>query len=105
MKIDYKPYTPSYRHRIVLKGEKITKRKSNRDQLILFNKRKLIKGVTNLRGRNNLGKITTFTKGGGNKRRIRLIDYNRAIGNYATSEVISIENNPFSTASLALLKI
>jgi ribosomal protein L2 len=101
----YKPVTPSLRHRIVLKGEKIGNRLSKIDNTIKFNKRKLIKGTVNKRGRNNLGRITCYTKGGGNKRKRRQIDHNRIVGEYSRAEVISIENNPYSTASIALLKI
>lgn len=101
----YKPITPSLRHRVVLKGEKIGERLSSIDNTIRFNKRKLIKGVVNKRGRNNLGRITCYTKGGGNKRKLRNIDHKRIIGEYSKAEVISIENNPYSTASIALLKI
>ena len=101
----YKPTTPSLRHRIVLKGEKVVSRDSAIDNTSKYNKRKLIKGTVNKRGRNNLGRITCYTKGGGNKRKRRTIDYNREIGEYSRSEVISIENNPYGTASIALLKI
>jgi ribosomal protein L2 len=75
--INYKPVTPSRRHRIALKGEKNTPKISLLDPQIKFNKRKLIHGSPNIRGRNNQGRITTFTKGGGNQRRRRLIDHNR----------------------------
>jgi large subunit ribosomal protein L2 len=58
-----------------------------------------IKGLTNLAGRNNTGRITVFHKGGGHKKRYRIINFNRT----KTSKgiICSIEYDPNRTAYIA----
>lgn len=53
-------------------------------------------------GRNNTGHITVRGRGGGHKRRIRLIDYAR--NDSGPQEVLRIEYDPGRTAHIALLK-
>jgi len=53
-------------------------------------------------GRNNTGRITVRHKGGGNKRKYRIIDFKRA-QKEAGSTVLSIEYDPNRTAYIALL--
>ncbi len=54
-------------------------------------------------GRNNTGEVTSWQKGGGNKRQYRIIDFNRdKIGIPAT--VSTIEYDPNRSARIALLK-
>ncbi|ODV95843.1 hypothetical protein PACTADRAFT_40395 [Pachysolen tannophilus NRRL Y-2460] len=53
-------------------------------------------------GRNNSGRITVRHRGGGHKRRIRLLDYERKIPGKQT--VVRIEYDPNRTAHIALLK-
>lgn len=53
-------------------------------------------------GRNNTGHITVRGRGGGHKRRIRLIDYSRE--DSGPQEVLRIEYDPGRTAHIALLK-
>ncbi|KAH8927513.1 ribosomal protein L2 [Atractiella rhizophila] len=53
-------------------------------------------------GRNNTGKNVTRGRGGGHKRRIRLVDFFRREG--GVQEVLRIEYDPGRTAHIALLK-
>ncbi|KAG7824453.1 hypothetical protein KL909_002451 [Ogataea angusta] len=53
-------------------------------------------------GRNNTGRIVVRHRGGGHKRRIRLIDYTRQAGGPQT--VVRIEYDPNRTAHIALIK-
>ncbi len=54
-------------------------------------------------GRNNTGEVTSWLRGGGNKRQYRIIDFNRnKIGIPAT--VATIEYDPNRSARIALLK-
>lgn len=62
----------------------------------------LIEGISKSGGRNNQGRITSRFRGGGHKRRYRVIDFKRSkIGVPAT--VAEIEYDPNRTARLALL--
>ena len=60
-----------------------------------------IKGLKNQAGRNNLGKITSFNKGGGHKQNYRVIDFMR----YSSSVeiVLSIEYDPNRTSYIAAI--
>lgn len=62
----------------------------------------LTKGKKSTGGRNNLGRITTRFRGGGNKRRFREIDFKRCKDGIAAN-VKSIEYDPNRTANIALL--
>lgn len=53
-------------------------------------------------GRNNTGRITIRHRGGGHKRRIRIIDWNRQEAGSQT--VLRLEHDPGRTAWIALLK-
>jgi len=53
-------------------------------------------------GRNNTGKITVRGRGGGHKRRIRILDHSR--NEAGPQEVVRIEYDPNRTAHIALLK-
>lgn len=57
---------------------------------------------TRINGRNNLGRITVRHRGGGHKRRIRLVDFKRLKDNIP-AVVERIEYDPNRTADLALL--
>lgn len=58
-----------------------------------------IKGCKNSSGRNNLGVITSFHKGGGHKQSYRFIDF--TLQNNFTGIVMSIEYDPNRTANIA----
>lgn len=94
MKLKYKkPITSSLRHTVLLYSD-FTEKNFRLKNLIIKKKRKS--------GRNNQGKITCFTKGGGHKRLIRLI-ININFILYGIVE--SIEYDPNRNASVARLFI
>ena len=89
----YKSYTPGTRHRALSAFTEITKAKPEKS-LIRKNHRK--------KGRNNRGVITIRHRGGGHKRRYRLIDFNRSkYGIHGT--VTTIEYDPNRNARIALI--
>ena len=89
----YKPYTPSSREKTGLDFSTLTKTKPEKS-LLVSNHR--------ARGRNNKGKITIRHKGGGHKRRYRLIDFKRNKFNIP-GQVVSIEYDPNRNANIALI--
>ena len=65
--------------------------------------KKLTEGLTKSGGRNNSGHITAWKRGGGHKRRYRMVDFKRTkVGIEATVE--RIEYDPNRTAFIALIK-
>lgn len=58
-----------------------------------------IKGMINLAGRNNTGRITVYHKGGGHKRRYREINFNRIKNSVGI--ICSIEYDPNRNANIA----
>ncbi len=54
-------------------------------------------------GRNNQGKITVHGRGGGHKRRYRLIDFRRNLDDVAAT-VVGIEYDPNRSCHIALLR-
>lgn len=58
-----------------------------------------IKGLVNLAGRNNSGKITVWHKGGGHKQKYRKINFNRK--NNSIGIVCSLEYDPNRNANIA----
>ena len=88
-----KPVTPSQRFRIVNGFDAITTDKPEKS-LLTTKKR--------TGGRNNHGKMTSKYRGGGHKRRYRIIDFKRDKFD-VTAEVKSIEYDPNRTANIALL--
>jgi large subunit ribosomal protein L2 len=64
--------------------------------------KKLLQGLTKSGGRNNNGRITSRFRGGGHKRRYRIIDFKRSkIG--VPAQVAEIEYDPNRSARIALL--
>lgn len=59
-----------------------------------------IKGLKNTSGRNNLGRITSYHKGGGHKQKYRKIDFKREI---TSGIVMKIEYDPNRTANIAAI--
>jgi len=89
----YNPYTPSRRNMTGSDFAEITK--STPEKSLLVSLRKTA-------GRNNQGKITVRHRGGGNRKKYRLIDFKRnKVGVPAT--VIGIEYDPNRTANIALI--
>jgi large subunit ribosomal protein L2 len=89
----YKPYTDSTRNRSVIDFSELSKIKPEKSLLISNHRSK---------GRNNQGRITIRHKGGGHKRRYRLIDFKRNKYNIE-GRVISIEYDPNRNANIALI--
>ena len=89
----YKPMTAGTRQRSVLTSEEITK--STPEKSLTVTKKK-----TN--GRNNQGKITVRHRGGGVKRKYRLIDFKRRKDGI-TAIVTAIEYDPNRSANIALI--
>ena len=77
-----KPTTPSKRHLVQIVRSDLLKVKPIRSKTLGLNK----KG-----GRNHHGKITSFHRGGGHKRRFRLIDFRRLS---SEAEVLGYEYDP-----------
>ncbi len=62
----------------------------------------LTEGLTKSGGRNNTGRITSWHRGGGHKRRYRLVDFKRRQTGVAVVE--RLEYDPNRTAFIALIK-
>jgi len=89
----YKSYTPGTRHRALSAFTEITKNKPEKS-LIQKNHRS--------KGRNNRGVITIRHRGGGHKRRYRIIDFNR--DKFGIQGIVAaIEYDPNRNARLALI--
>lgn len=89
----YKPYTPSTRNRNVLDFSILSKIKPEKSLTISNHRSK---------GRNNQGRITVRHRGGGHKRRYRLIDFKRNKYNIS-GKVMSIEYDPNRNTNIALI--
>ena len=79
-----KPITPAQRFRVVNGFDAVTTQKPEKS---------LLAPVKSTGGRNNNGKMTVRHRGGGHKRRYRIIDFKRDKFDI-TSEVLSIEYDP-----------
>ena len=88
-----KPDTPSQRYMSVSTFEELTTNKPYR---------KLTKPIKKTGGRNNLGRITSRRRGGGHKRRYRIIDFKRDKFDLK-GEVLSIEYDPNRSPRIALV--
>ena len=90
----YKPTTSSRRGMSVLTFEEITAKKPERSLLVSLKKHS---------GRNSYGRITVRHKGGGVRRKYRLIDFKRNTTD-AEATVVSIEYDPNRSANIALIQ-
>jgi large subunit ribosomal protein L2 len=88
-----KPNTPATRYYSISTFEEITKTEPEKS---------LTRPLKKSGGRNNLGRITSRHRGGGHKRKYRVIDFKR--GKEGTAEVISIEYDPNRTSRIALVR-
>lgn len=89
----YRAYSPGTRFRSTLYFNDLTKKKPQRN---------LTKGKKYFAGRNNRGIITLRGRGGGHKRKYRIIDFQRKLIP-SKSTVASIEYDPNRNARIALL--
>tara|TARA_B100001113_G_scaffold213512_1_gene175136 strand:+ start:626 stop:1459 length:834 start_codon:yes stop_codon:yes gene_type:complete len=89
-----KPDTPSRRYMSISTFDEITKKTPERS---------LTRPLKKTGGRNNLGRITSRRRGGGHKRRYRLIDFKRNKFNMI-GEVIAIEYDPNRSSRIALIQ-
>ena len=88
-----KPITPGQRFRIVNEYSEVTASKPEKS---------LLKPMKKSGGRNNQGRMTMRYKGGGHKRRYRVIDFKRDKYD-VVGEVTSIEYDPNRSAFIALI--
>jgi len=89
----YKPTSPARRQMSVSTFEEITTDQPEKSLLAPLTKRA---------GRNHQGKITTRHRGGGHKRKYRIIDFKRNKDGIA-GKVATIEYDPNRTANIALI--
>lgn len=89
----FKPTTPSRRHMTVVSREGLSK---------VAPEKSLLTNLKKNAGRNAQGKITVRHKGGGVKRKYRIIDFKRDKDGIAAT-VATIEYDPNRTANIALL--
>ncbi len=90
----YKPTSPSRRNMTGSSFEEVTRSRPEKSLLTDLRKRA---------GRNNTGRITVRHRGGGHKRRYRIIDFQRNKVDCG-AEVIAIEYDPNRSARIALLQ-
>ena len=89
----YNPYTPSRRNMTGSDFSEITKTTPEKSLVVSLNKNS---------GRNNQGKITVRHRGGGSRRKYRIIDFKRKKDDIHAT-VLGIEYDPNRTANIALI--
>ena len=89
----YTPYTPSRRNMTGLDFPDVTKSTPEKSLVVSLKKNA---------GRNNQGKITVRHRGGGSRRKYRIIDFKRKKDGIPAT-VVGIEYDPNRTANIALL--
>jgi large subunit ribosomal protein L2 len=90
----FKPYTPGTRHSVRPNFKELEGLKTP--------EKKLVVKLHSAQGRNNKGRVTIRHRGGGHKRRYRIIDFKR--NNYNTrGKVIGIQYDPNRNARIALI--
>ena len=90
----YRPYTPSRRFMTTSDFAEITTSKPEKS---------LLETQTRSGGRNNRGRITSRFRGGGHKRRYRVIDFRRRDKEGVPAKVATVEYDPNRSARIALL--
>jgi len=89
----YKPTSPGKRHHVSTKNPDLSTKGPERS---------LLASLSQSGGRNNYGRITSRHRGGGHKRKYRIIDFKRNKVGIA-AKVVSIEYDPNRSANIALL--
>ncbi|UCC95429.1 MAG: 50S ribosomal protein L2 [Candidatus Omnitrophota bacterium] len=90
----FKPVTASSRFRVISDFSEITKNKPEKSLIVALKKSG---------GRNNYGRITIRRRGGGHKRRYRIIDFKRDKFDIE-GKVIAIEYDPNRSARICLVE-
>lgn len=90
----YRPITPSNRYKLLPDFEEITASSPEKS---------LCRPLKKSGGRNNNGRITCRHRGGGHKRKYRLIDFKRSRRDEAAN-VLTIEYDPNRSARIALIE-
>ena len=91
---NYKPTTPSRRNMSVPTFEELSKVEPEKSLLVSLSKNS---------GRNSYGRITVRHRGGGNRKKYRIIDFKRDKTNLPAS-VLSVEYDPNRSAYIALVQ-
>ncbi|PIR96449.1 MAG: 50S ribosomal protein L2 [Candidatus Doudnabacteria bacterium CG10_big_fil_rev_8_21_14_0_10_42_18] len=91
----YKPTSPGRRIQSVTDYSVLSKKVKTPKGLIVYKSRRA--------GRNNSGKITVRHKGGGARKRVRLIDFSRVDKKGVPANVQTIEYDPTRTAFISLI--
>ena len=89
----YRPYTPSRRHMTGSDFAEVTRQEPEKS---------LCTSLKKNAGRNNQGKITVRHRGGGSRRKYRIIDFKRNKDGIPAT-VIGIEYDPNRSANIALI--
>jgi large subunit ribosomal protein L2 len=90
----FNPVTPGRRGLVLVNRAELWKGKPVK---------KLTEGLTGKGGRNNTGRITARRRGGGHKRRYRLVDFKRRKFD-VPAKVVRLEHDPNRTAFIALIE-
>ena len=88
-----KPVTPGQRFKLAVTFEALTASRPEKS---------LLAPIKRTGGRNDTGKMTMRNRGGGHKRRYRIIDFKR--NRYEVAEVLTIEYDPNRTAFISLVQ-
>ena len=88
----HRPTTPTRRHQTVSSFEELTKKKPEKTLTV---------ALKSSGGRNRQGRITTRHRGGGHKRKYRIIDFKRDKDNMP-ARVVSLEYDPNRSSRIAL---
>lgn len=88
-----RPVTPGQRFKLAVTFDELTASKPEKS---------LIAPLKKSGGRNDTGKMTMRNRGGGHKRRYRIIDFKR--NRHETAEVLTIEYDPNRTAFISLVQ-
>ena len=91
----FKPYTPARRNMTVSAFDGVDKKAKP--------ERSLVETLKKNSGRNSYGRITVRHRGGGNKRKYRIIDFKRD-KTEMTAEVLRLEYDPNRSAYIALIR-
>ena len=91
---NYRPTSPGQRQLVTVSRKELHNGKPEKTLTV---------GLSKSGGRNNTGRVTSWHRGGGHKRKYRIIDFKRNIKDIAAS-VERIEYDPNRSAHIALIK-